>query len=540
VHQVPAFRQDAQGLIIPITVISTNDYGDYLKAEYGNLKIITVISFRITVIIIKMEKFGNYEILGEIGRGGMANVLKARQTDLRRIVAIKMIKLHLSEDKEFVRMFRNEAVIAANLNHPGIVSIYEMGMQDGSYYISMEYVDGRTLAQVLDRAEKMETSPSGIPLASALFVITSVLNALQFAHTKNVIHRDVNPSNILISNEGRVKLSDFGIARAAFMAPSNTSVGMLKGKLSYLSPEQAKGENTDLRADIFAAGIVMYEMLAGRRLFAGESEFEILEKVRNAEIETDLRSLEGVPQEILKVLRQSLQKDRDKRYGSAQAVLTGLEAAARELGIVFSEKDAAALLQPAEDTTAAGASPTAGAQTQVISSRIVRAATGSGMSRKVIITASAALLCTIIAVLFFYKPGTKQSVEENAAPAAVTVPEEKKNAESSGEISKAPAAPLNNADPSLTTLKEDKAVYSAKKEEIPGAIYINSTPADAIIYFDNAAQGEGSRVIKNVKAGKHAIKITHPDYEDEIRAVEITPDKPVLRIIYKNGEITLE
>jgi len=145
-------------------VISTNDYGDYLKAEYGNLKIITVISFRITVIIIKMEKFGNYEILGEIGRGGMANVLKARQTDLRRIVAIKMIKLHLSEDKEFVRMFRNEAVIAANLNHPGIVSIYEMGMQDGSYYISMEYVDGRTLARCWTGRKKWKHPPAGYRL----------------------------------------------------------------------------------------------------------------------------------------------------------------------------------------------------------------------------------------------------------------------------------------------------------------------------------------------------------------------------------------
>ena len=225
------------------------------------------------------DRFGQYEILEKIASGGMAELYKAKRTGVegfQKIVAIKKILPHLADDEEFVTMFADEAKLAAQLNHPNIIHIYDLGkIQAGGYFIAMEYVDGRDLR---GRSSSRRHATLGVPLPVplAVYIASKVASALDYAHRRrdaeghelNIVHRDVSPQNILISYEGDIKLCDFGIAKAASKA-SKTQSGALKGKIQYMSPEQAWGKPIDRRSDLFSLGVVLHELLTGERLFRG-------------------------------------------------------------------------------------------------------------------------------------------------------------------------------------------------------------------------------------------------------------------------------
>ena len=278
-------------------------------------------------------KFGQYLLIEKIATGGMAEVWKARMRGVegfQKTVAIKKILPHLSDNQDFIEMFVDEAKLAAQLNHNNIIHIYDLGKIQTSYYIAMEYIDGYDLKTILRKGED-RSHPMTVELA--LFVASKLASALDYAHRKKdfeeremgLVHRDVSPQNVLVSQEGDIKLCDFGIAKAASKA-SHTQAGALKGKLQYMSPEQAWGRSIDRRSDIFALATVLFEMLTNRKLFTGDNELSILEQVREARVQPPSLHNDEVTPDIDKVVIKALQKDPANRYQTAGEMARDLDA----------------------------------------------------------------------------------------------------------------------------------------------------------------------------------------------------------------------
>ena len=296
--------------------------------------------------------FGKYYLLERINVGGMAEVFRAKAYGVEgfeRLVAVKRILPNIAEDKEFIRMFVDEAKIAVQLNHANIAQIFDLGVVENAYYIALEHVHGRDLRAIFDRC-RQKTEP--MPTAQACFVMMKVCEGLDYAHNKrdqsgrelNLVHRDVSPQNVLVSFEGEVKLIDFGIAKAAGKG-SKTQAGILKGKFGYMSPEQVRGLPIDRRSDIFSCGIVLYELLTGERLFVGESDFSTLEKVRNVEILPPSTYNRRIPDELERIVLKALAKDVEDRYQNAIDLHDELQAFVYTAGEFYSRKDLAAWMK---------------------------------------------------------------------------------------------------------------------------------------------------------------------------------------------------
>jgi len=279
------------------------------------------------------DRFGQYQIEEKIATGGMAELYKAKRSGVegfQKVVAIKKILPHIADNEEFITMFADEAKLAAQLNHPNIVHIYDLGkIESGGYFIAMEYVDGRDLKTILQSAGEL-AAPLPVPLA--VLIAAKVASALDYAHRRrdpqgrelNIVHRDVSPQNILISYEGDIKLCDFGIAKAATKA-SQTQSGALKGKVQYMSPEQAWGKRLDRRSDIFSLGAVLSEMLTGEKLFRGDSDLTVLEKVRAAAAAAPSSLNPDVPKTLDAIVLKALSREPENRYANASDLLRDLE-----------------------------------------------------------------------------------------------------------------------------------------------------------------------------------------------------------------------
>jgi serine/threonine protein kinase/DNA-binding response OmpR family regulator len=287
-----------------------------------------------------------YQLLNKIAAGGMAEVWKAKLTGekgFEKIVAIKKILPHLSDNDEFITMFIDEAKVAANLTHPNIAQIYELGKLGDSFFIAMEYVAGHNLRFILNRVNQLKVKMSP---EVAVYITMKLCNALNYAHNKkgydnkplHIVHRDVSPQNILLSTEGEVKLVDFGIAKASIKA-TQTVAGSLKGKLLYMSPEQAEGKALDNRSDIFSLGSVLYEALTGRKMFSGDSELSILKNVRQAKFKAPREENPGIPKRLETILLKALTKDSGKRYGTCKALENDLKEWLKAEKIHINESD---------------------------------------------------------------------------------------------------------------------------------------------------------------------------------------------------------
>ncbi|MBK7861971.1 MAG: serine/threonine protein kinase [Archangiaceae bacterium] len=276
---------------------------------------------------------GRYTLLAKIATGGMAEIWLAKQAGPRgfeKVIVIKRIVDSLSADPEFVEMFLDEARIAAQLNHPNIVQIYDLGEHAGAYYIAMEYLPGENLSAIARAAMKAGMS---LPISHAVKIISGAAEGLGHAHSRhgvkgehlNVVHRDVSPQNIIITYDGLVKLVDFGIAKAANRG-SQTMGGQIKGKVAYMAPEQATGQGIDHRADLFSLAIVLYELVTKSRLFHREDQFQALSAVTSDEPvqPADVRNPD-VPRELSEILSIALQKNPDDRYQDAAAFHHALE-----------------------------------------------------------------------------------------------------------------------------------------------------------------------------------------------------------------------
>ncbi len=320
-----------------------------------------------------IDTFGRYEILGRIASGGMAEIYLARdplgQTMVKHLV-IKRVLPHMADNDEFIEMFLDEGRIANRLYHPNVCHVYESGEVDGSYFMAMEWVHGPPLRRVIRRANER----GRVPLPIAAKIVSHIAEALHYAHDAkgeggvplHIVHRDVSPHNIMLSWTGAVKLLDFGIAKAATQS-AHTQAGVVKGKYSYMSPEQCRSEEVDRRADVFALGICLYEVLTGRPLYHRDTVLNTMQAIVYDEVPSVRAVDETLPHEIDRIVQKALQKDPATRFQSAGEMHDALERflamrgeivdatrIADLLGTLFDEDEKAPLAAPTRQTGSFG------------------------------------------------------------------------------------------------------------------------------------------------------------------------------------------
>ncbi len=296
-----------------------------------------------------MENVGPYLLKKKIAQGGMAELYLAdyiRDDGFKRTVAIKKILPHLAQNQDFVAMFIREARLAAMLQHPNIVQIFDLIKLMNIHFIAMEYVNGKNLAEI------MAHEKSGLSVELALFLIQKISSGLYYSHSKtddhtgeplNIVHRDISPQNMLISFKGEVKISDFGISKAR-SEPSFTQAGVIKGKIAYLSPEQVLGREVDHQADIYALGIIFHEILTGKRVYNFSNELEAIRTIPTMKIPdvTELRS--DLPKPLAAIIAKCLEKSKARRYQTAKELHDDLASLKSELQISFDESNLAAFM----------------------------------------------------------------------------------------------------------------------------------------------------------------------------------------------------
>ncbi len=272
-----------------------------------------------------MSKIGPYLLVKKIAKGGMAELFLSdyiREDGFRRKVAIKKILPHLTENQDFIKMFIREARLAALLQHPNVIQILDFGKIQNVYLIAMEYIDGKNLGEIMAHLKE------GLPVDLFVFVAMKICTGLQYSHTKTddrtgeplyIIHRDISPQNILISFQGEVKITDFGISKAR-SEPSMTQVGVIKGKLSYLSPEQVLGHEVDHQVDIYSLGLVFYELLSYHRVYRFDNHVEAIQSIPKMNIPPLISLRPEIPDELNRIVMKCLEKDKKSRYKSAQEI----------------------------------------------------------------------------------------------------------------------------------------------------------------------------------------------------------------------------
>lgn len=303
-----------------------------------------------------MSQPAKYQVLERIDAGGMAEVFKANSTSLQgfqKLVAIKRILPELTKKPRFVRMFLDEAKISLHLNHNNCVQIFDLGRADDTYFIVMEFVDGTDLKHLLTNLQKRREF---MPIEQAVYVAIEICKGLAHAHQKcdlegaplQIIHRDISPPNILISLEGEVKITDFGLAKAQSQAEV-TDPGVVKGKFGYLSPEAADGQVIDQRTDIFAVGILLWEMLCGERLFLGKTDYDTLSQVQRAKYKNVSNYRSEVTPELERIVQTALARDPEKRYSDARSLAEALSACLFRYGKPVTSFDIAHHVQNVRD-----------------------------------------------------------------------------------------------------------------------------------------------------------------------------------------------
>ena len=300
-----------------------------------------------------MPEEQKYRVLRKLDAGGMAEVFLGEAEALKgfkRRVAIKRILPHLTKNKRFVQMFLDEARLSLQLQHANIVSVFDIGKADNTFFIVMEFIDGCNLNQIMAHSRRKGRL---IPLEQAVYIVREVCEGLSYAHDQRdietgrplgIVHRDVSPPNILISQRGEIKLVDFGLAKATSQLET-TDPGVVKGKFSYLSPEAASGIEVDRRADIFAAGIILWELVTGRRLFYGENDYQTVELVRQANVPPMAVANPNVPEELEVILLKALAKNPDDRYQTASDFGEALTRFLFGHGLAVSRNDIAKFVQ---------------------------------------------------------------------------------------------------------------------------------------------------------------------------------------------------
>jgi serine/threonine protein kinase len=491
-----------------------------------------------------MEEFGQYLLLDRVACGGMAELFRAKQIGIEgfeRVLAIKRILPHISSHEEFISMFIAEAKLVAHLSHKNIAQIYDFGKTGENYFIAMEYVKGKDLRELIKRCQEKQYR---LPVELAVFIAKEVLSALGYAHKQKdssgrelkLIHRDVSPQNILISYEGEVKVIDFGIAKAE--TQSHTKTGTIKGKLAYMSPEQAWGRPIDHRSDIFSLGIVLYELITGLRLFKGTTEINTLEKVREARVEPFSPSLVSItPPALETIVMKSLSKEVRYRYQDA----TDME---KDLGSILfelSSADPGILLKKFmndlfREEIEAENRASAGDATQSIryEKKPLPAPKKQGESRPPLQpgkkpeqksrTLSSAVLATallglVIAVFLLLPNSIGEKISSSFSALQVFTDHDQKKAEEQRSVGEQPpvsteqgAPPAAQPKEVLPESKDDPAEKETAPETLRGNLTVNAIPW-ADIYINEKHYGTTPKAIKDLKAGDYRVRLENPNYD---------------------------
>jgi serine/threonine-protein kinase len=300
------------------------------------------------------RQLGKYDLLGRIGYGGMAEVWLAKQRGpmgFEKLVAIKKLLPHLQAEEQFVRMFLDEARIAARINHTNVVQIFDLGQAESSFFIAMEYLNGESLARVMGEGVRRGTP---LPEALGALIVAQIGKGLHHAHalcdahgnSMGIVHRDVSPQNVVVLYDGGVKLLDFGIAKARERLQETTTSG-LKGKYAYMSPEQCSGEAVDARSDIFSCGVLLWEILTRRRLFKHSNKLMVLKMILEGHVAPPSRVNPGVPSALDRVVLQALAKRAEDRFPSADAMSTAIEGALAASGAAVNPAQVAEYMRTA-------------------------------------------------------------------------------------------------------------------------------------------------------------------------------------------------
>jgi serine/threonine protein kinase len=287
-------------------------------------------------------RLGRYVMLKHLASGGMADVVLGRSDGIEgfeRHVVLKRIRPELARDQRFIRMFLDEARVAATLHHQHIVQVHDIGESAGEYFIAMEYVHGEDVRKILSAASKQRTH---VPLGHAVAIVSAAAAGLHYAHERrgtdmnplNIVHRDVSPSNILVGYDGSIKVVDFGIATASMR--QETRSGSLKGKLSYMSPEQCKGAVVDRRSDVYSLGVVLYELATTTRMIKGENDYLVMEQIVHGRIASPQLRRPSLPNELTEIIMRALATDRDRRYTTADDLRVALDQFASTAGLTAS------------------------------------------------------------------------------------------------------------------------------------------------------------------------------------------------------------
>ncbi len=430
------------------------------------------------------EVINDYRVLRELGRGGMGVVYEAENVHLERRVALKFITPTLAKDDSFIRRFKREAKALAKIVHPSIVTVYAFRPTDDSAYIAMEFIDGETLGERLNRQ-------GAFTWDEALPVIKKLLRAFSYAHERGIIHRDIKPANIMLTEDGGVKVMDFGLAKSiAESTGETTATGGAVGTLLYMSPEQARGDKQiDQRSDLLSLGLTIYEMLSGRLPFEKSSgQFVIMKSI----IEEDFPNLQrfnpDIPRHLAKVLMKALEKDPAKRYQSAAEMLEAIES--------FEEKAAAGNGQQTKNWGRLAAMITLGL---LLIGGIGYAVSSNG----------------------FWSNSTPSSSEDATTTTALALTEQEETTPPDGSTESLSSsteqdAPLEtpaDEDPALTAVEttgeatSQPPVESQEPASARGSLRITSTPSGATIYLDGRATGQTPRLIRDLAAGRHEIRI---------------------------------
>jgi serine/threonine protein kinase/Flp pilus assembly protein TadD len=463
------------------------------------------------------ERFGEYVLLQKIAQGGMAELFLAKRRGVEgfeKTVAIKRILPELSWNRDFVSMFINEAKIAARLSHPNIVQIFDFGKIDNYYFIAMEYVHGENLRTILQRAEEKK-----IPLSAdiAALIAARACAGLEHAHRKSdesgkplgIVHRDVSPQNVLVSYDGDVKVVDFGIAKAVAENPEATR-GVLKGKLAYLSPEQVSGRNLDARSDVFAMGLVLYELLVGKKLFDQPDPADVLDSITKIDANEVSRSVPGLNRALREALGRSLAPDPEQRFLSAGEMQMALDDYVRSRGDAVGTMQLTNLMRLLfDDKIGERTKETLRSQVLGKGGRTGRSTVRSGSPLRLVAAMGGAVL-GIVALLFtapvlrasprrsppeepVTRPAPAPVVEQERPPSATAPAVSAKSMEGSADVERAKAA-LGANQPAVAVAAFEKAFAgSPELREKYQAKYAKALTEQGKILFESDSDAAAQR-----------------------------------------------
>ncbi|MBI2891540.1 MAG: serine/threonine protein kinase [Nitrospirae bacterium] len=473
------------------------------------------------------HQIGRYEVLERIGLGGMAEVYKARlvtSDGAEKTVALKKILPQWAEDPQLRAMFLQEVKLAFALSHRNIVSVFDHGEWDGSYYLVMDYVEGQDLGQVL---RALARRGERLPESLCVYVAHEVLAALEYAHEKrdaeghllNIVHRDVSPSNIYLSYEGEVKLGDFGIAKVAIHP--QTSVPALKGKWSYMSPEQARGETIDARADLYALGLTLYEMLTGLNPLADENDFLVLERAKNAAIPDPLEASPKMAPALAETLRRLLKPLPAERFQTAGEIGEQLQRLLFEHGSQRWERKLGRFLKglfPPETRTVA---PRTTADSERRPTKVMPQGGPTASKGRRWVWAAGAVGAGLIAtaVVALTRSGRPEPVAPVHHPpeAAASAPADEMPAPAPPT---AAAGPPNAVTETPQPAEPPPAPAPRPTPDAFGYLNLNSTPWAHVIVDGRPLDGTTPLMKLKLSAGHHVVELTNP-YMTRKRKIEL-------------------